>query len=44
MSDAPVNYLVRLDTPGGRGDIYYCHDCGDEFSEPCIRHEGVDHE
>lgn len=24
-------------------DIYYCHDCGDEFSEPCIRHEGVDH-
>lgn len=24
-------------------DIYYCHDCGDEFSEPCPRHEGVDH-
>lgn len=22
-------------------DIYYCHDCGDEFSEPCPRHEGV---
>ena len=24
-------------------DIYYCHDCGDEFSEPCPRHEGVNH-
>lgn len=24
-------------------DIYYCHDCGDEFSEPCPRHEGVDY-
>lgn len=24
-------------------DIYYCHDCGDEFSEPYPRHEGVDH-
>ena len=23
--------------------LHYCHDCGDEFSEPCIRHEGVDH-
>lgn len=22
-------------------DVYYCHDCGDEFSEPCPRHEGV---
>ncbi len=24
-------------------DIYYCQDCGDEFSEPCPRHEGVNH-
>lgn len=24
-------------------DIYYCHDCGDEFSEPCPRHEGVNY-
>lgn len=25
-------------------DIFYCLACGDEFEEPCARHEGVPHE
>jgi len=24
-------------------DIDWCRDCGDEYTEPCPRHEGVDH-
>lgn len=24
-------------------DIDWCRDCGDEYSEPCARHTGVDH-
>ena len=34
--------LERIDAELGRLDRY-CHDCGDGFSEPCPRHEGVDH-
>ena len=24
-------------------DIDFCQDCGDEYTDPCLRHEGVDH-
>jgi hypothetical protein len=32
-----------VDVLDDSGNVVACHDCGDEFSEPCIRHEGVDH-
>lgn len=25
-------------------DIFYCLACGDEFEEPCARHQGVNHD